>query len=417
VARTVVIAPLTGVRIVAAAWVVLFHVYLVNGERLGSDHPVVDAVVGPIASQGDLGVDLFFVLSGFVLAHNYLDRLGAQPSMQGVVSFLWRRLSRIWPLYMIAVLGGGLLLWLRWQWWGTQPNVPLSWSQLLEQALMVQQWRAPHVPDTSWTGPAWSISAEWLAYLAFPVLAVVARRLVRLAGPVPTAVLAGLVLVPTLAWTTTAHTQAAPYMWLARLAGEFACGVLLSSALSGEGPVRAGAAVGPRLASWLGPVSVTVAVAWLYLVAVLDRAWLGPLVLAVFPPLVVALALGDGGLQRWLGSRPMVLGGGLSFALYLVHVPLLKLFRDALDHGLVPIDPGDQVYGELAVVAGSVLVAYLLFRHVEEPVRRRLRSFEPRLPAGEPLEVSPGSRTAAEVWAARMVAEHGVAQQARKVLC
>jgi peptidoglycan/LPS O-acetylase OafA/YrhL len=44
--------------------VVLFHVYLVNGHRLGAEHPVVDAVVGPLASQGDLGVDLFFLLSG-----------------------------------------------------------------------------------------------------------------------------------------------------------------------------------------------------------------------------------------------------------------------------------------------------------------------------------------------------------------
>ena len=108
-AKSAVIAPLTGIRLVAAVWVVCFHIYLYNGSQLAADHPWVDAVVGPIASQGDLGVDLFFLLSGFVLAHNYLERLGAEPSLSGSLSFLWLRVARIWPLYMIAICGGGLL--------------------------------------------------------------------------------------------------------------------------------------------------------------------------------------------------------------------------------------------------------------------------------------------------------------------
>src|SRR3954453_17300963 len=104
-----VIAPLTGVRFVAAVWVVVFHVYLYNRADLAAEHPLVDAVLGPIASQGDLGVDLFFLLSGFVLAHNYLQRLGPRPSLDGAASFLWLRIARVWPLYMVAILGGGLL--------------------------------------------------------------------------------------------------------------------------------------------------------------------------------------------------------------------------------------------------------------------------------------------------------------------
>ena len=406
-----VIAPLTGVRFVAAVWVVLFHVYLYNGDALADAHPVVDAVLGPIVSQGDLGVDLFFLLSGFVLAHNYLERLGTRPAVPQALRFLGLRVARVWPLYLLAVLGGGLLLFLREQWWGSAPNVPLSWGRLVEQVLMVQQWGAGNVPNTSWTGPAWSISAEWLAYLSFPVLALVVWRIQRYAGPVAVLALAGGVLVPVLTWTTVAQTQAAPFMWLARLASEFVCGMLLAAAPPDSlRRVRAAA-------SRLTPVTLVAGAGWLYLVAVLGQPSLGPLVLALFPLLVLGLAGGDGPLHRVLGSGALVLGGEVSFALYLVHVPLLKLFRDALDHGVVPLDPADRVYGELAVVALSLVLAYGLYRRNEEPARHRLRALGPRL-----TELAVTSRRLRLPSAARMdrvpfVSEQGIQHQALRSIC
>lgn len=406
-AKSAVIAPLTGVRLVAAGWVVLFHIYLYNGDRLASDHPVVDAVVGPVVSQGDLGVDLFFLLSGFVLAHNYLERLGERPSLRGAVSFLWLRVARVWPLYMVAILGGGLLLSLRFRIWGSDPNVPLSWPRFLEQVFMVQQWAAPNVPNTSWTGPAWSISAEWLAYCCFPLIAFVALRLHRRMGRGATAALAGAVLLPTLLWTALAQTQAAPFMWLVRLASEFTCGVLLSAALAEEVPGLR------RTASRLVPVSLVAVALWLYAAHGLDRDWLGPLVLALFPLLVVGLAHGEGPVHRWLASPVMVLGGGVSFALYLVHVPLLKLFRDAVDHGALPVSDGDRLYGELAVAALSLLLAYVLFRHVEEPMRHRLRAVDPRVVA---LVVRLRVPSAERIGPVPVRPEHIVEQQARRVL-
>jgi peptidoglycan/LPS O-acetylase OafA/YrhL len=407
VAKSAVIAPLTGVRLVAAVWVVLFHIYLYNGDALSATHPVADAVVGPIVSQGDLGVDLFFLLSGFVLAHNYLERLGSGPSLSGALSFLWLRLARIWPLYMLAILGGGLLLTLRFWLWGSQSNVPLTLPRFVAQLFMVQQWGAAHVPNTSWTGPAWSISAEWLAYLCFPVLAVVVWRLSRYAGPRMLIVLAGLVLLPTLVWTAVAQTQAAPYMWLVRLASEFTCGALLSAATRHELPRLT------RASGWLAPATLLLGAGWLYVSELTGRSWLGPLVLALFPVLVLGLAHGDGRVHRWLGSRPMVLGGGVSFALYLVHVPLLKLFRDALDHGVLPISRRDQLYGELAVAALSLLLAWALFRHVEEPARHRLRTIGPRVVAvALRLRVPSADR----IGPVPVASEYVVEQQVRRVL-
>jgi peptidoglycan/LPS O-acetylase OafA/YrhL len=411
VAKSAVIAPLTGVRLVAAVWVVLFHIYLYNGDDLAASHPLVNAVVGPIVSQGDLGVDLFFLLSGFVLAHNYLERLGAGPSLSGSLSFLWLRLARVWPLYMVAILGGGLLLAVRLWLWGTPPQVPLTVPHFLAQVFMVQQWGAAHVPSTSWTGPAWSISAEWLAYVCFPALAVVVWRLRRYAGPRTLVALAGLALLPTLVWTGVAHTQAAPYMWLARLASEFTCGALLCAAAQSGLPRLT------RAAGWLVPSVIVAGAGWLYLAEVTGRSWLGPLVLATFPALVLGLAHGHGRVHAWLGSRPMVLGGGVSFALYLVHVPLLKLFRDAIDHGAVPLDPRLQIYGELAIAALSLLLAWALFRHVEEPTRHRLRDVGPRIAAMSTTVWRVRVPSSGRIVRVPQLSEYGVQQQAVRSIC
>lgn len=196
------IGALTGIRFVAAAWVVLFHIQLFNDGAFGPLEPFV--------RQGDLGVDLFFLLSGFVLAHNYLDHLGPSPSIPDAGRFLWARLSRIWPLYMVAILLGGALLAIRQGAFGTTPKVPLTLGKFLEQVVMIQQWRAYDVPYSSWTGPAWSISAEWLAYLCFPVLAILVWRLQRHAGQAATLVAAALVLVPMVWWVVDAPMQTAP---------------------------------------------------------------------------------------------------------------------------------------------------------------------------------------------------------------
>ena len=55
----------------------------------------------------------------------------------------------------------------------------LTWSMLGKQALMVQQWFPPEHGQTSWVGPAWSLSAEWLAYLVFPIVVLAVARLHR----------------------------------------------------------------------------------------------------------------------------------------------------------------------------------------------------------------------------------------------
>src|SRR4051794_5488557 len=136
-APRVEIRALTGLRIVAAVWVMLFHLQgglMPFGPYLG--------ILWPVIRAGWLGVDLFFVLSGFVMTLTYLEKLGPRFRLRPTGSFMWARLCRIWPLWaLLTVLYGG---WLTWSAFdasaaASQRRVvtPLS---LLEQLSMTQMW-------------------------------------------------------------------------------------------------------------------------------------------------------------------------------------------------------------------------------------------------------------------------------------
>ena len=81
------IRPLTSLRFFAAMWVVAFHYW-----------PNLSSVMPPLVAKGYLGVELFFVLSGFILCHVYLDSVADGGFRYG--SFLWARLARIYPLHL-----------------------------------------------------------------------------------------------------------------------------------------------------------------------------------------------------------------------------------------------------------------------------------------------------------------------------
>ena len=87
------IKALTGLRLFAAVWVVLFHFRPMLAEAI----PDINTTLAPVLNSGAQGVDLFFILSGFVLAWNYLDRMGPSWSTRDTLHFLWMRLARVWP--------------------------------------------------------------------------------------------------------------------------------------------------------------------------------------------------------------------------------------------------------------------------------------------------------------------------------
>jgi peptidoglycan/LPS O-acetylase OafA/YrhL len=89
------IRSLTGIRGVAASAVVLYHFDLGQPDSGPLQH---------VLHHGYLAVDLFFVLSGFVMALTYGRAFVLQPNIEGFGRFLENRLARIYPLYLVTTL-------------------------------------------------------------------------------------------------------------------------------------------------------------------------------------------------------------------------------------------------------------------------------------------------------------------------
>jgi peptidoglycan/LPS O-acetylase OafA/YrhL len=374
------VRPLTGLRLFAAAWVVLFHFQFTKGELLAQVlHPVFPAV-----NTGAMGVDLFYVLSGFVIAFTYLGKLGPRLRPSVAWRFLWARVCRIWPVYaLVTSLFGAFLLFKMVRLGDAAPayqNVQpsLSVDSWLTQLAMVQMWAHPWHDGMSWVGPAWSISAEWLAYVLFPVTALLFYRLRRaprwLLGPV-----AVLLMAPEATMCLQTGSPYFPFSWMARVLAGFAAGVLVYLVVRNV----------PRT---VRVRTVASRASWVLLALVLAGLWYGDslnpgpdgterggLVLVLFPLLVGALALADRGPARLLSTRWAVHGGRISYSLYLVHVPLFEVFWTTM----VRLD-GFHANSTLATALTPVAfltafaLAQLLYKLIEEPARRSLRRLTPR---------------------------------------
>ena len=152
-------------RAVAASWVFGFHLVGDVDALFGTDSALARAN-HVVFDHGYLGVELFFLLSGFVLALNYADRFRTTLELPAWRSFLRKRLARVYPNHLVTLAWMALLI-------STVPAATRATifatstrETLLQHLLLVTTWTGSQT--LSWNEPAWSISSEWLAYLCFP---------------------------------------------------------------------------------------------------------------------------------------------------------------------------------------------------------------------------------------------------------
>ena len=383
------IKALTGLRIVAAVWVVLFHFR----PMLSDISPDFREGLAPVLNCGAQGVDLFFILSGFVLAWNYLDRMGRSWSTRETLHFLWLRLARVWPVYLVTLHLAALLVILSLH----VGHVPLPEASSLtaisyvRQVLLVQLWFEPFFDGTSWDGPAWSISAEWLAYLLFGVLALVIFRM-KLATRARTLMFLAVAasLPPVVLLLASGHFYT-PWSWLPRIVTQFAAGALACAAVRRLRLTDRGR----HIAGYLSLLLLAAVVGVLYwfnahpITGVVENDS-GGVVDALFIPLVITLAIGLGGLPRLLSTRVMVYGGQISFCLYMVHELVHTSWGWAVEQfKLTPWESDSPwKWNILGLFAIALALSSLLYHFVEEPARRWMRRMVDVRPAAQRTESS-----------------------------
>ena len=337
-----------GLRAVAVGLVLLYHAGL------------------PFIRGGFVGVDVFFVISGFLIT-GMLVREVERTGRLSLANFYARRAKRLLPAAGVVLVAAGILTWLflprtDWRDFG---------GDIVGSALYLINWRladrsVDYLAEDVGASPVqhyWSLAIEEQFYLLWPFLVLLAAwwiRRSRMSLRLATGVALLLVAVPSLyaSVVMTANDQGRAYFVTTTRLWELAlgAGLAITASLWENLPRRAAVALG-----WIGLLAV-IASGVLYSATM---AWPGTA--ALLPTLGAAAviasgaAAGDQGPEWVLGRGLMLWIGALSYSLYLWHWPLI-VAATGTGTGLPPLVG-------LGIVLLCVLPAWLTYLLVENPLR------------------------------------------------
>ncbi|MFO1015276.1 MAG: acyltransferase [Caulobacteraceae bacterium] len=355
------IRPLTSLRIIAAIWVLVYHFR----DHLGLD---IDRI--GVVAKGYLGVDLFFILSGFILSHVYLPKWEAKAFQYG--SFLWARLSRIYPVHLVTLAATVAIWFVATRIGATFNPVAFDPAAIPQHLLLIHAWGT--TPGMQWNFPSWSISAEWFAYLCFPLAAVTVLGLQRWQwAPIAVAgVLFGLMF-----WAVESHglpLGEVTRLGFIRIVPEFLMGAAL---------YQFGRSV--SLPRGLPLILAAGSIVWIAVAATyrLSDAVIWPGLAA----LIFALAETSKHQPRGiLGAPAFVYLGEVSYAVYMTHLPVDIVYFHGLER-LAPDIAGPAAWAAwLGVFVATLIAAMATYHLVERPARNWMRAHDPfvRKPPPEP---------------------------------
>lgn len=345
---------LTGIRGVAAVWVVLFHMQFI----LPWLHDVT------IVQRGWAGVDLFFVLSGFILMHTHGQEF-ARVTGKGLIRFAKLRIGRIYPVNLAVLLIIAVIIMaypaFRLHAIKSDPS-NFSIGGFIQTAVLATEWFLPAFGE--WNGPTWSLSAEILGYAAFPLIATGLMNIQspRVCAAVATVSLSALALYQ-FENGTWLHNRSDPFDATLRMAYCFVAGAAMSRARD--------------LAPNLGRHAAMLSTGALLLLLPAITTWRFALLTQFgFASLIMTLSYGKGWINDLLASRPVVSLGRISFPLYLIHLmPLLCLQYALQGADLSPL----MVFGiACADLVVCLLCATLLHFAVERPCHKLAKAWASR---------------------------------------
>jgi peptidoglycan/LPS O-acetylase OafA/YrhL len=357
---------LDGLRGVAALLVIWYHIF--EGFAFAAGGMIT------VVNHGYLAVDLFFMLSGFVISYAYDDRLGKSMNLK---EFFKRRLIRLHPMVIMGVVVGVVFYLLQGgvKWDGTQ--VPAS---IIVVSAVLGVLFIPAIPGAAndirgngemfpLNGPSWSLFFEYIGNILYAILI---RRFSNKALTVWTAFL-GIGL-----WYF-ALSDAAGYGFIGvgwtldtanfiggilRMLFPFSLGMLLARNFK---PIKI------KGAFWICSILLVLLLHIPYIAGGSVISYNGifeMICITIIFPLLLWIGASGRSTDK-LSNRLCRFLGDISFPVYMIHYPIMYLFYSWLiENRLYTLS--ETWYIALIVIIGSILLAYIILKLYDEPVRRWL---------------------------------------------
>ena len=353
---------LDGLRGVAALMVIFYHVF----------EAFATSPIDQRFNHGYLAVDFFFILSGFVIGYAYDDRWKTMTTKD----FIKRRLIRLHPMVVLGAVLGVIAFCIQGceKWDGTQVSI-----SMVMLALLINLFLIPAVPGSGpeirgngemypLNGPSWSLFFEYIGNIMYALF------IRRMSTKALTAlvVLAGIGLASFaifnfsgaghlgVGWTMEEYNLIGGFL---RVLFSFSIGLLMSRVFKPI-PVKG--------AFWICSLAIVVLLSMPY-VGNGDALWMNGIydsvcAILIFPMLVYLGASGKTTDKH--SARICKFLGDISYPLYMVHYPLIYLyFGWVKKENLTFAEAWPEA---LALVIGSIVLAYISLKLYDEPVRRYL---------------------------------------------
>ena len=360
---------LDGVR-GAACLMVLIHHYITGlwPLKLGSILWTVEAITRPFMLSG---VDLLFVLSGFLIGGILFDNRGSPNYFK---TFYIRRICRIFPVYYLLCFT--FIVGLHFQWSRLIPGLSLwlfklpmpIWSYLTFTQNFAMAGRGD--VGAFWLGITWSLAVEEQFYLIFPlIVALLPRRFISLVG------IAALIAVPFCRFAALHHNWFASYVLLPCRMDTLLVGVLVAYIVRSA---RALAFV-HRHANLVAAGAVAPAIVLISQdLGFIDCGTLSFSLLALMygAMILIVSAWPEGRLSRLFRLRPLVQTGVISYAIYMYHQAVNGVMHAVVRHQ----EPRFTNLQDAAVTSVSIILVFALARisyvFLERPIRQYGRRFK-----------------------------------------
>jgi len=356
------IIALTSIRGVAAIWVLIFH-YLMPINR---DVACVSCYI-PFLQKGVLAVDLFFILSGYILSFVYYDKLfnsRHELSKSTVILFLKARLSRVYPLHLftlsILVIWTGIMCEVFPEYLMNSRN---NIETLIYNIFLVQSWGVWE--DASWNKPSWSISAEFFAYLIFPFFIAFVLKTYK-----QRVVIVGFIMIIVMiiyrdfydGKTFGFGDGEALYRCLV----EFIYGVL-GFVITKKNNLKF---VEFLEKSWIQIILVII------LLCSISMSDYESLVILLYLPLIISISHDNGLISNILKYKGFHYLGVISYSIYLNHALMLFVYRDIRVY-FFGFPPSLGLMTEsiifLILTVCTILVSHLTYTYIEDRLRKKLK--------------------------------------------